>query len=289
MVVVGLMVCFPYINTLEHPGSLHCRGSFDPVGSLIFGPPCKVIANGVNCSLASVHCCYAAEMANPDNPPSDQNPRSPLPKKLGHWPHNRRPHGARIVLNDFFRKVLKLSALRLVALRLYLQFKPLNANDILHQVYNAIQFALYERTELFYNRHLDQILLSSIYGVCKVNQLKNISFREIIQQYKTQPQARPEVYKTVILKQSDPELEVRNVAAAWAYGHRTLQELMEVANRLHFYAPCDCDCFPAEICLKPFLVPAEPGAEPSFDLSSFYSFPFQILVPFVALVSHKLS
>ena len=32
-----------------------------------------------------------------------------------------------------------------------------------------VQHVIYNHTNLLYNRHLDQILLSALYGVCKVS------------------------------------------------------------------------------------------------------------------------
>lgn len=32
-----------------------------------------------------------------------------------------------------------------------------------------VQHVVYQQTHLLYNRHLDQILLSALYGVCKVS------------------------------------------------------------------------------------------------------------------------
>lgn len=37
------------------------------------------------------------------------------------------------------------------------------------QVYTMVQHVIYNHTNLLYNRHLDQILLSALYGVCKVS------------------------------------------------------------------------------------------------------------------------
>ena len=36
------------------------------------------------------------------------------------------------------------------------------------QVYHMMQAVIFEHTALLYNRHLDQLLLSAIYGICKV-------------------------------------------------------------------------------------------------------------------------
>ena len=77
------------------------------------------------------------------------------------------------------------------------------------QVYHLMQHVIFHQTFLLYNRHLDQVLLSAIYGVCKVAHLKQISFKQIINHYRRQPQAKSDVFRTVVLKQSEPELQVQ--------------------------------------------------------------------------------
>lgn len=71
-----------------------------------------------------------------------------------------------------------------------------------------MQHIIFHHTFLMYNRHLDQVLLSAIYGVCKVAGLKQISFKQIINHYRRQPQAKSDVFRTVVLRQSEPELQV---------------------------------------------------------------------------------
>jgi hypothetical protein len=60
-------------------------------------------------------------------------------------------------------------------------------------VWAGIAHVLTEKTTLMIDRHLDQIIMCSIYGVCRVNQLKDITFKNIIEQYKIQPQASSKV------------------------------------------------------------------------------------------------
>ena len=43
----------------------------------------------------------------------------------------------------------------------------------------------------------------------QVNQLKHVSFKEIISHYRRQPQAKSDIFRTVVLAQSLPELQVR--------------------------------------------------------------------------------
>ena len=76
------------------------------------------------------------------------------------------------------------------------------------QVYHLMQHIVFKQTSLLYNRHLDQVLLSAVYGVCKVAQLKQISFKQIINHYRRQPQAKSDIFRTVVLKQTEVELQV---------------------------------------------------------------------------------
>ncbi len=135
--------------------------------------------------------------------------------------------------------------------------------SLLSQVYETIEHALYHQTHLFYNRHIDQIMLSALYGYCKVHKLQQVratlrsvylaltyvctscqdglhaaagsnafwvsllslrvhgvttyfclrrlqvSFREIIAQYRKQPQSQQPIFRSVVIEQSNPGLQVR--------------------------------------------------------------------------------
>ena len=66
-----------------------------------------------------------------------------------------------------------------------------------------------EHTHLLYGRHLDQVLLSALYGVAKVHALRQVTFKDIIAHYKRQPQARTPVFRTVAITLTDPDLQAR--------------------------------------------------------------------------------
>ena len=76
------------------------------------------------------------------------------------------------------------------------------------QVYHLVHGIIFEHTHLLFTRHLDQIALAAIYGVCKVAGLKQITFKQIINHYRRQPQAKSDIFRTVVLKQTEPELQV---------------------------------------------------------------------------------
>lgn len=95
------------------------------------------------------------------------------------------------VVNIFLQKVLKLAAIRIKILCESLK----QPNGVMEDVYKTVQHILNHETSLFFKRHIDQILLCSMYGVCKVKQL-NVTFKQIIQHYKQNPHDSY-IYRTV--------------------------------------------------------------------------------------------
>ena len=89
-----------------------------------------------------------------------------------------------------------------------------------------MQHVIFQHTFLLYNRHLDQVMLSAIYGVCKVAQLKQISFKLIINHYRRQPQANSDIFRTVVLEQSEPELQVPTVSLCLLSAHCVSHHLL---------------------------------------------------------------
>ncbi|XP_066331028.1 LOW QUALITY PROTEIN: retinoblastoma-related protein 3-like [Miscanthus floridulus] len=92
----------------------------------------------------------------------------------------------------FFSKIAKLAAIRIRSLCERLQL----SQQVLERVYSLVQQILSQQTGLFFNRHIDQIILCSIYGVAKISQLE-LSFKEIIFGYRKQPQCKPQVFRSV--------------------------------------------------------------------------------------------
>eukprot|EP00249_Psilotum_nudum_P024606 c29235_g1_i5 orf=213-3407(+) len=101
---------------------------------------------------------------------------------------------AETVINVFLQKVLKLAALRIKALCESLK----QPNCVMEEIYRMVQHIVQQETSLLFNRHIDQIILCSIYGVCKVNRL-NLTFKEIVQHYRAQPHSKPDVFRTVFI------------------------------------------------------------------------------------------
>lgn len=85
------------------------------------------------------------------------------------------------VLQLFFRKVLSLAASRIFRLGTLLELDA----KYLNQVWTAIKECISGHHDLLKDRHLDHVILCSLYGVCKVNHVRpEVTFKRVIDAYK---------------------------------------------------------------------------------------------------------
>ncbi|CAA0830033.1 Retinoblastoma-related protein 1 [Striga hermonthica] len=101
---------------------------------------------------------------------------------------------AETAVNVFFSKILKLAAVRINGMIERLQL----SQHIRETVYCLFQKVLGQRTTLFFNRHIDQIILCCFYGVAKISQL-SLTFKEIIFNYRKQPHCKPQVFRSIYI------------------------------------------------------------------------------------------
>ncbi|KAJ7982383.1 Retinoblastoma-related protein [Quillaja saponaria] len=97
-------------------------------------------------------------------------------------------------INIFFGKIIKLAAVRISGMVERLQL----SQQIRENIYRLFQQILSQRTSLFFNHHIDQIILCCFYGVAKISQL-NLTFKEIIYNYRKQPQCKSQVFRSVFV------------------------------------------------------------------------------------------
>ncbi|CAN8259637.1 unnamed protein product [Cochlearia groenlandica] len=97
-------------------------------------------------------------------------------------------------INIFFTKINKLAAVRINGMVERLQL----SQQIRESVYCLFQRVLAQRTSLLFNRHIDQIILCCFYGVAKISQM-SLTFKEIIYNYRKQPQCKPLVFRSVFV------------------------------------------------------------------------------------------
>ncbi|XP_010520082.1 PREDICTED: retinoblastoma-related protein 1-like isoform X2 [Tarenaya hassleriana] len=97
-------------------------------------------------------------------------------------------------INIFFTKINKLAAVRINGMIERLQL----SQQMRESVYCLFQRVLSQQTSLFFNRHIDQIILCCFYGMAKISQM-SLTFREIIYNYRKQPQCKPQVFRSVFV------------------------------------------------------------------------------------------
>ena len=98
-------------------------------------------------------------------------------------------------LGLFFRKFYHLAHLRMDLLCHSLQ---IHDEDVPRKIWTTFEYTIMKHPDLMKDRHLDQLLMCSLYIVCKVvDQARN--FTDVMRQYKTQPQAASHVYRSVLL------------------------------------------------------------------------------------------
>lgn len=102
---------------------------------------------------------------------------------------------AETAINVFFSKIVKLAAVRINGMVERLQL----SQQIKESVYSLFQKILGQRTNLFFCRHIDQIILCSLYGIAKISQL-NLTFKEIIFNYRKQPHCKQQVFRNVYVE-----------------------------------------------------------------------------------------
>ncbi|KAI4382943.1 hypothetical protein MLD38_008835 [Melastoma candidum] len=96
-------------------------------------------------------------------------------------------------------RIREVEITKLAAVRISGMLEKLQLNQqIKESVYSLFQQILNPRTSLFFNRHIDQIILCSFYGVAKISQT-SLSFKEIINNCRRQPHCKPRVYRNVFV------------------------------------------------------------------------------------------
>ncbi|XP_042436640.1 retinoblastoma-related protein-like isoform X3 [Zingiber officinale] len=140
-------------------------------------------------------------LASPSKDRSFNSPKSKAPPLQSSFASPTRPSPtgggetcAEAGINIFFSKITKLAAIRIKSLSERLQL----SQQISEHVYFLIQQILAHRTVLFFNRHIDQLILCCFYGVAKIFQL-SLTFKEIIYNYRKQPQCKPQVFRSVFI------------------------------------------------------------------------------------------
>uniref|UniRef100_A0A8C6RGE2 Retinoblastoma-associated protein n=1 Tax=Nannospalax galili TaxID=1026970 RepID=A0A8C6RGE2_NANGA len=102
-------------------------------------------------------------------------------------------------LSLFYKKVYRLAYLRLNTLcaRLLSDHPELE-----HIIWTLFQHTLQNEYELMRDRHLDQIMMCSMYGICKVKNI-DLKFKIIVTAYRDLPHAVQETFKRVLIREEE--------------------------------------------------------------------------------------
>ncbi|XP_063190366.1 retinoblastoma-associated protein isoform X2 [Chroicocephalus ridibundus] len=120
--------------------------------------------------------------STPDAQPS-ANPQTQKPQKS-------------TSLSLFYKKVYLLAYLRLRTLF----FRLLSEHpDLEPLIWTLFQHTLQNEYELMRDRHLDQIMMCSMYGICKVKNV-DLRFKIIVSAYKELPNTNQETFKRVLIR-----------------------------------------------------------------------------------------
>ena len=106
-------------------------------------------------------------------------------------------------LGLFFRKVYYLAWIRLKDLCDRLK---IGEDDLLRKIWTCFEYALRNNIHLMKDRHLDQIIMCTIYSMCKITK-RSVTFHEIMAEYRFQPHYQSHVYRSILLnnKKTDSE------------------------------------------------------------------------------------
>ncbi|XP_005106407.1 retinoblastoma-associated protein [Aplysia californica] len=100
-------------------------------------------------------------------------------------------------LSHFLSRVCRLGYCRLSKLCTNLQI----AKDVQHKIWTCFEHCVTQMPNLIKNRHIDQILMCCIFGMCKVVG-QDVRFKSIVHEYKTMAHARPEIHKHVYINRN---------------------------------------------------------------------------------------
>nr|XP_014352427.1 PREDICTED: retinoblastoma-associated protein-like [Latimeria chalumnae] len=99
-------------------------------------------------------------------------------------------------LSLFYKKVYRLAYLRLNLLCSQLLSDRLELEPV---IWTLFQHTLQNEYELMKDRHLDQIMMCSMYGICKVKNI-DLRFKTIVSAYKELPNTNQETFKHVLIR-----------------------------------------------------------------------------------------
>ncbi|XP_052218213.1 retinoblastoma-associated protein-like [Dreissena polymorpha] len=167
----------------------------------------------------------------------------------------RRSHA----LTMFFNKVCRLGYHRLKTLADLLRI----TSETQQKIWTCFEFCIISRPELLKDRHLDQIMMCSVYGICKVSDCE-IRFKDIVKEYSTMSHAMCDVYKQALLENGTHDSII-------SFYNRVFMQCMK-NYILQFAKPVVC-CEMCPYTSQPNLSPLPKPVNSSLNSSPVYSIP----------------
>ncbi|KAK2828493.1 hypothetical protein Q5P01_019527 [Channa striata] len=127
---------------------------------------------------------------SPDTPSSQASSQAPT------QPASQTPrHPKSNSLSLFYKKLYRLAYMRLKILCSYLLSSHPELEPI---IWTLFQHTLQHECELMRDRHLDQLMMSAMYAICKVKSV-DLRFKTIVTAYKNLPNTSQETFKNVLI------------------------------------------------------------------------------------------
>ncbi|KAM9332376.1 retinoblastoma-associated protein [Pholidichthys leucotaenia] len=129
-------------------------------------------------------------------PESSATPSSQPPSQAAtHAPRHPKSNS----LSLFYKKLYRLAYTRLKMLCSYLLSSHPDLEPI---IWTLFQHTLQHEYELMRDRHLDQLMMSAMYAICKVKSV-DLRFKTIVTAYKSMPNTNQETFKHVLITDDD--------------------------------------------------------------------------------------
>ncbi|XP_071443748.1 retinoblastoma-like protein 1 isoform X1 [Hetaerina americana] len=106
-------------------------------------------------------------------------------------------------LGLFFRKFYHLAWVRMQELCKELH---IDENDLRRKIWTFFEHTIINHTDFMCDRHVDQILMCSVYVICRVTKNEK-TFTDIMGCYRKQPQCASHIYRSVLLSSSRKQLK----------------------------------------------------------------------------------
>ncbi|KAK0152667.1 Retinoblastoma-associated protein [Merluccius polli] len=160
-------------------------------------------------------------------------------------------------LSLFYKKLYRLAYTRLKMLCSYL----LSSNPELEPImWTLLQYTLQHQYELMKDRHLDQLIMSAMYAICKVKNV-DLRFKTIVTAYKNMPNANQETFKHVLISEGH-ELRGPHHDSIIVFYNQVFMQKLKI-NILQYSSPRPPTLSPIpQIPRSPYKFPSSPHRVP---------------------------